>query len=434
MRAHSFLRFLRLMGASDLFLHYLKLVALVGASTLSITSQVDTKILVLVAFTISAEIFAFVVNDLSDAELDVLDPETRNPLARGEISKRAAVIIVLIFLTISVFLLFFLPLRSIALGIAGLIFGFTYSWGIRAKLKPFLDLAYHGVLNTFPFVMGYTLYEPFDENCLLLSAAIFLVGAVPEIMQEIRDYDVDRVFGKTTVVMLGKRKSLILCLGFMLVWFLVVAKVLDRLLSFPITLFGFRVPFQFLVLPPLSLFLLTPLIRGILSEAYQKDVHKRLRKRGLVVLIILVSSSAAIFTYSSMTYLYGDPDYENYVVGLDIRTVIAGPESWNVPFIRFRYLDEANHYCLLLHKNGMLELTKVVASERTFLAFFKTELSPFDWHSFDIILNGPSIKVSVDGALYLDLIDDSLSKGRVCLRALDSTILVLFKEVEVYPI
>lgn len=407
---------------------------MIGVSILSTSEEIDIKILVLVAFAISAEIFTLVVNDLFDAELDALNPETRNPLARGEISKRVTVIIGLIFLTSSVFLLFFLPLRSMVLGIAGLILGFTYSWGVRAKLKPFLDLIYHGVLNTFPFVMGYTLYGSFDETCLLISFGIFIVGAVPEIIQEIRDHDVDRFFGKTTVVMLGKRKSLTLCLGLMLVWFLVVATVLDKLLFFPVTLWDFRVSFQFLVLPPLSFFILTPLIQGIVSEEYQKDVYKRLRKRGLVVLIILVSSSIAVFAYSSTMYFYGDLDYENYVVRLDVRTVIAGPESWNVAFIRFRYLDEANHYCLLLHKNGVLELTKVVSSERAFLVFVKTDLSPFDGHSFEILLDGSSIKVSVDGALYLDIIDDSLSKGMVCLRAFCSAVLALFKEVEVYPI
>ena len=435
MRARTLLRLLRLTAPGDIFLYYVKIIVLIGTSAIYLTTQEkDIKILFLLAFAISAEIFTFAVNDLFDAELDSLDPGTRNPLARGEISRRATVFFVLILLAISIFLLSLLPLRSIFLGVAGYVLSFTYSWGIRAKLKPLLDLVYHGALNTFPFVMGYTLYESFDETCLLLSFVIFLAGIVPQIMQEIRDHDVDRVFGKTTVIMLGKRKSLALCLGLLLVWFLVVATVLDWLLYFPITLYGFRIPFQFIVFPPLSLFLSMPLIQGITSEVHQKDVYQRFRKRGLAVLLIVVSISAVIFTHSSTMFFYGDPDFMNYVVRLDARTFIAGTESWNVAFIRFRYLDEANHYYLILHKNGMLELTKVVASEKTFLAFVKTDLSPFDWHRFEIILEGPSIKVSVDGALYLDVPDGSISKGMVYLRSQDSAILALFIEVEVYSL
>lgn len=396
--------------------------------------EIDFKIFILVAFAMSAKIFAFVVNDLSDVELDALSPLNRNPLSRGEISERTTAIVALIFLTLSVSLLFLLPLNSIIIGFAGLTLCFTYSWGVRAKLKPFLDVAYHGVLPTLPFVMGYTLYKPFDETCLLLSIAVFILGAVTEVMQEIRDYDVDRTFGKTTVVVLGKRKSLTLCLGFMITWFLLLAAVFDRLLFFPVTIRGFIIPFQFLILPPVSMFISTPLIRGIMSKKYQKVVYEKFRKWGLVVIVILISSSFAIFVHGFKIYLYGDPEWENYTVKLKVRTVISGPENWSVAFIRFRYTDEDNHYYLLLSKDGVLELTKLVESMKTFLAFVKTNLSPFEWHYFEILLEGPSIKVLVDGSIYLTIIDDSLSKGMVSLRSICCARLALYKDVEVYSI
>jgi len=434
-RFSVFLRLLRLTDASDFFLHYVIIVVVLAATFASITSPViDGKFLILVAFSVSSALFSCVVNDLYDAELDVLNPETKNPLARGEVSKRTMVSIVLLFLTISVFLLVLLPSRSAPLGVASLALGFTYSWGVRARLRPFLDVAYHGIQCAFPFIMGYTLYQPFDETCLLVSIVIFVGGAVSELMREVRNYDFDRAFGKTTVVMLGVRKSLALCLGLMFVWLLLVAIALERLLSFPLTLYGFRVPTQFLVLPPLSVFVLKPIFQGITDEAYQTDTRVRFRRRALFVLIILVSSSVAVFAHSSTRYYHGDTDWENYVVGLDVRTVIAGPESWSVAYIRFRYRDEANHYYLLLHKDGVLELTKVVNSEKTYMNFVQTKLSPFDWHSFEIILEGPSIRVSVDGGLYIDIKDDSLSKGMVCLTGICSARLAFFREVKVYAI
>jgi hypothetical protein len=81
-----------------------------------------------------------------------------------------------------------------------------------------------------------------------------------------------------------------------------------------------------------------------------------------------------------------------------------------------------------------LELTKVVNSEKTFLRFVETGLSPFDWHSFEIKLYGDSIDVLVDGVLYMDVKDGPLSRGTVCLTGICSARLAFFKEVKVYPI
>lgn len=431
----TFLRLMRLTDWSDFFLHYVKLVALLGVSSLFFTSQeMDVEFLFLTAFTIAAEIFAFVVNDFSDAKLDALDPETRNPLARGEISGRGVTSVVLIFLAVSISLLSFLPFRSKALGIAGLILSLTYSWGVRAKLKPFLDIVFHGLLNVFPFVMGYTLYRSFDETCLLISSAICIIGAVTGLIAQLRDYDYDSAFGNTTAVFLGKRKAIALSLGLLSVWLILFARIFEGLIFFPVPLNGIRVPIQYLVLPPLSIFILTPLIRGILNEAYQTVVYEGIKKRGLAILVILFFSSVNVFAYSSTTHFYGDPEGGNYVVRLNVRTVIAGHESWGVAFIKCRYADEANYYYILLHQNGVLELTKVVESEKTFLTFVGTDLSPFDTHRFEVKLEGPSIQVSVDGFLYIDIYDESLSKGNVFLSGLCCARLAFFNKVKIYPI
>ena len=433
-RVFAFLRLLRITGIRDFFLHYVIIIVVLAAIIASISFQeIDGKLPILLAFSISSALFSCVINDLYDAELDELDPETRNPLARGEISRRTVASIVLMLLATSAFLLALLPSRSAPWGVVGLVLSFTYSYGIRAKMRPFLDVAYHGILFAFPFIMGYTLYKPFDKICLLVSIAIGIGGTVSELLQEVRDYDFDKAFGKTTAVLLGKKKSLALGLGLIIIWIPIVVIASGSLFFFPLTLFFFRVPFQFLVLPPLSLFVLEPIFRGIMVEAHQTVVYDGFKKRALVVFIILVSSSAAVFAYSSTRYYYGDLDWENYVVRLDARTLIAGPESWSVAFVRFRYRDEANHYYLLLYKNGILELTKVVSSEKTFLNFVETDLSPFDWHSFEIILEGPSIRVLVDGVLYVDIKDDSSSKGVVCLSGICSARLAFFKGVEVYP-
>jgi len=431
---YPILRLLRLTNINDFFLHYIIIIVFVAATFTTLVSQMDGKFPLLIAFSVSSALFGCVVNDLFDAEIDEQNPETSNPLARGEIGKKTIVSIILIFLTVSILFLSLLPSKIVPLGVISLIIDFTYSWGVRARLRPILDLLYHGAHCAIPFIMVYALYIPFDGTGLFVTAIIWIGGAISELMREVRNYDFDRTYGKTTVVMLGVRKSLVLCLGLMFVWLSLIGMASERIFFFPLKFFGFIVPIQFLVLPPLSLFILMPIIKGIKNETYQTDTRVRFRKKAIYVLLILVSISVAVLTYSSKRVYYGDMEWENYVIGLDVRTVISGPDSWSVAFIRFRYLDEANHYYLLMDRNGVLELTKVVGSEKTFLRFVETGLSPFDWHSFEIKLYGTSINVSVDDVLYLDIEDGSLTRGVVCLTGICSARLAFFKEVKVLPV
>ncbi len=431
---YSILRLLRLTNVNDFFLHYIIIIIFVAATFTTLVSQMDRKFPLLVAFSVSSALFGCVVNDLYDAEIDKQNPETSNPFARGEIGKKSMVSIILIFLAGSIFLLSLLPSKIVPLGVISLIIDFTYSWGVRARLRPILDILYHGAHCAIPFIMVYALYIPFDGTGLLVAVIIWIGGAVSELMREVRNYDFDRTYGKTTVVMLGVRKSLVLCLVLMFAWLSLIGMASERIFFFPLKFFGFIVPIQYLVLPPLSLFILMPIIKGIRNGSYQTDTRVRFRKKAIYVLLILVSISVAVFAYSSKRVYYRDIGWENYVIGLDVRTVISGPDSWSVAFIRFRHLDEANHYYLLMDRNGVLELTKVVGSEKTFLRFVKTDLSPFDWHSFEIKQYRNSINVSVDGVLYMEVEDGSPSNGVVYLTGICSARLAFFKRIKVYPI
>jgi hypothetical protein len=176
------------------------------------------------------------------------------------------------------------------------------------------------------------------------------------------------------------------------------------------------------------------LIQGIVSTKHEKELYKKLRKRGGILLMILVFSSLAIFTYNSISFSFVNEEFDNYSIKMDLRTVISGTKSWEVALIRFRYIDETNHYYLLLHRNGILELAKNQGSKITVITLIDTNLSPFSWHNFEIHLKEPYIQVFVDGTQYLDEIDYSLSKGRVCLKGFQNAILTFFKNVEVEPL
>jgi len=159
--------------------------------------------------------FGFVVNDLSDAELDRSAGVIRNPVSTGELSRGRCISVALLLLLVSLAALSRLSFRNRLLGMVVIFLYFTYSWIVRAKARPMLDVAYHGLCLAILATMGYTEYRPFDVDCLLGVSIVFLLSAMSQVLQEIRDYETDRNMIKTTVTSLGKRRSLVLCLAFL---------------------------------------------------------------------------------------------------------------------------------------------------------------------------------------------------------------------------
>ena len=99
-------------------------------------------------------------------------------------------------------------------------------------------------------------------------------------MQELRDYDFDDAWGKTSATVLGKKKSLASCLVLMFVSVFLTYIIIDRALFFSFNILGLNVPFQLvLILLPSSLILLKPLVSGMVTEESQESVYKRFRKR-----------------------------------------------------------------------------------------------------------------------------------------------------------
>lgn len=395
--ANAFLSLVRLTDFNGFFLDYITIVAVVVVSGKDVTTKVDMTLLLVMLFSLFALMFAFVVNDLSDATADMLNAKTRNPLARGEMSKRTATFIAIMFLAVSVFLLMLLPFRIIPLGIAGLLLSSTYSWGIRAKFRPLLDVIYHASMCTLPFVMGYLLYRPFDENCLLGSFAICTTGALAELMQELRDYDFDDAWGKTSATVLGKKKSLASCLVLIFVSVFLVYIIIDRTLFFSFNILGLNVPFQLVLLPPFSLILMKPLVSGMSREESQESVYKRFRKRKLVIFTVVLFSSVALIVYTSQNSLDIAINTKNYSFDLELRTLVAGRKDSDVPWIMFDYVDQNNFYYLILHTNSILELGHTVDGQyEGYITSVKTSRNPFQSNEFHISLNETTILITLD--------------------------------------
>ena len=234
----------------------------------------------IISMTFSGLITAFglVLNDVEDTELDALAGKNRNPIAFGELSKRSGYLIALTFLLLSISMMPFLNSYNKILGLIVTFLFYSYSSGIRAKSKPILDIAYHGLCLAIFAVMGYVSQRPPDIPCLLFSAVIFFLSSVSQILQEIRDWDFDRKMIETTVTKLGKRYSLVLCLVFFsIVYGLFATAFLHRIL-----------PLEYLLLSPLTYFVISPIVLTIRDMKRLDDTIRLINNRVPILAVILI--------------------------------------------------------------------------------------------------------------------------------------------------
>lgn len=239
----------------------------------------DSKIVWLLLFSASGTTFAFVVNDLSDAELDRSAGVLRNSVSTGELSSRRCILLALFFLFVSLASLPFMNFQNQLLGLVVIFLYFTYSWLVRAKARPVLDILYHGLCLAILATMGYLGYRSFNFTCLLLASLIFLLSATSQILQEIRDYETDIKMVKTTVTLLGKRLSLIICLAFWVFAFAI----------FILLLFYGAIPLEILLLSPLAYFIVAPFIRTIHNEEYEDNMLRKIKETRLILIAILLA-------------------------------------------------------------------------------------------------------------------------------------------------
>lgn len=248
------------------------------AAVLLSGSFIGFRLVWLIIFSIFSAAFGFVVNDLSDAELDRSAGINRNPVSSGQLSWGSTVIIAIIFLSISLISLTRLSAQNILLGSIVIFIYLTYSWLIRAKSKPILDVVYHGLCLAVLAAMGFTLYKSISFSSIYFAVIVFLLSSMSQILQEIRDYETDKKMISNTVILLGKRRSLILCLSlFLFTLPFLVLLILNGIIS-PNMLF----------LSPLTYFIIAPITRALINENYEVKMLNQIKHRRLILITLLI--------------------------------------------------------------------------------------------------------------------------------------------------
>lgn len=165
--------------------------------------------------------FAFMINDVEDADDDALNPAKlkRNPISCRRLSPKQGYFASLVVAFLATAAYAFLGWQALAVGLACLAAGFFYSWrGFRIKTMPMLDMLSHCMmLAGCQFLCGYFAFTPrFNQKWPFPFLCVVCLSLYGELFNELRDFNGDVKAGlKHTAVLLGKRVTHILMLGFL---------------------------------------------------------------------------------------------------------------------------------------------------------------------------------------------------------------------------
>jgi 4-hydroxybenzoate polyprenyltransferase len=223
------------------------------------SSTVDISLLYLVVFIISASAFGFVVNDISDRELDAQTPFPRNPLADGSMSLNFAIFVSAVLLLVTLACMVLLPQKLLWIEVLILIMFVTYSFLIETKNIAGLDLVYHAVLPMLCGMLGYLLYHQFDRMGIIFFSLLAVFGIISELLNEIRDIEKDRNKRRNSVMMIGERSAF--------KWTIALMVVALFLCAFLVTVeMGY---IWLLPLFPFGLILIRPVFRAMNDPSYR---------------------------------------------------------------------------------------------------------------------------------------------------------------------
>ena len=172
--------------------------------------SLDWRLLCVLIANCLAVAYAFIINDIEDAEDDLAEPErgARNAVASGELSKRAAWAVALLTALLALGLYALAGWVALLTGAGVVILGHLYSWKpVRLKALPLLDILSHILmLSALLLLAPYLVYDDSPREVWLFAASMTLISAYGQLYNQARDFDADRAAGlHNTASLLGKK-------------------------------------------------------------------------------------------------------------------------------------------------------------------------------------------------------------------------------------
>lgn len=220
-----------------------------------------------------AQIFLFASNDYFDRNVDALDPKkrVRNPVCDGRVTLPGVRALLLVTGIIPLVASIYFGIWAFAYAaFAMFIFYFYTAPPLRFKNKVGLDVLSHGVfVNTFPYFFCLIALQDFSIGTMFLLSAIMMRSTIAQMLQEIRDYEIDKQVEKNTVVVLGQRRAVWTVFTVYLILFFSTALLLTTY-----ELFGWGIPLYYIIILIICMSYI-PIFRKLLkAKDYGKEIEK----------------------------------------------------------------------------------------------------------------------------------------------------------------
>ena len=185
------------------------------------SASVDWRAFAVVAANMLSMSFAFVINDIEDAQDDALDPDkkSRNVISSGILSKTWGSRLAVLACSASLLLYGVSGIWTLVTGGATLALCYLYSaHPFRLKARPVTDVLSHALMLSGLLMMtGYFAYHHDPQMAWLVLIAASLFSAYGQFYNQVDDYEVDKEAGlSNTVVLLGKDLTRLLGYGCLL--------------------------------------------------------------------------------------------------------------------------------------------------------------------------------------------------------------------------
>ena len=159
--------------------------------------------------------FAFMINDVEDAEDDkfIKSKLFKNPISSGVLTKKSGYLLSLSTALVAFIAFFFLGGPVLWLGTANILISYLYSSKfVRLKKWPLIDIISHALmLGSLLILTSYYTYSKSLDAAGYLVAAAFFISAYGQIYNQLRDYNADKKAGlKNTSITIGKKGALFL--------------------------------------------------------------------------------------------------------------------------------------------------------------------------------------------------------------------------------
>jgi 4-hydroxybenzoate polyprenyltransferase len=210
-------------------------------------SVIRLGLLLVGSLALTAHVFVF--NDWAGHRSDILAPRRATVVfARRGISTRQVAYVATALLIFANVAFAVVGRRAILLGAAIAVLSLLYSSSpTLGKSSPIVASINHLLGGALLFLLGYTLFRPFDASGVLTSLFFGLVFAGGHLNQEVRDYEGDLLNGiRTSAVAFGCRRTFIASLltftaAYAILAGLAAVGILPRLLLWSIVLWPVHV-------------------------------------------------------------------------------------------------------------------------------------------------------------------------------------------------